>query len=355
VDSSAPRYTTNAISMKEVDPQFLSDRIMIIDFGIAFVQNDSSTEIGTPKPYCAPEFLFGGARSISSDTWALGCTIFEIRTGSRLFRYKGKPTRNQMLIAMVKLMGTLPDQWWLDWESGRDWYAKEVKDGGELFHDILGTLYDHIMDVGLHDGAYPEPTPKDESLGNNDEHDSVDYENLKGSTDRLIEMVGELTTSEAAEVLALVNKSSSNEAGEAEHKSDSVSSVKVESGSGSGSGNKTNSGSSNAKSGEKSISSEGLSTGVASKVLERPAASDPANLVGEDGAGLATSGRDEETDTLVTNFLEAHGTRMKPVEGHGLENLLRKALMYLPEERLLPSELAKHHWFFDEFMDVIVE
>jgi serine/threonine-protein kinase SRPK3 len=65
---------------------------MIIDFGVAFHQDQSSPDIGTPKIYCAPEFLFDHARSVSSDIWALGCTLFEIRTGASLFRYKGRPS-----------------------------------------------------------------------------------------------------------------------------------------------------------------------------------------------------------------------------------------------------------------------
>lgn len=59
--------------MKQVDPQWLSDQIMIIDFGISFLEEYSSTQIGTPKSYCAPEFNFNEGRSMKSDVWALGC------------------------------------------------------------------------------------------------------------------------------------------------------------------------------------------------------------------------------------------------------------------------------------------
>ncbi|KAH7317334.1 kinase-like domain-containing protein [Rhexocercosporidium sp. MPI-PUGE-AT-0058] len=344
-ESSAPRYTINAISMHEVDPQFLSDQIIIIDFGIAFNQEYPSLDIGTPKPYCAPEFLFEGGRSVSSDIWALGCTIFEIRTGSRLFRYRGRPTRNQALIAMVKLLGTLPQKWWEEWEEGVKWYANEIEADLEVGNDISGALYHQIMQVGLHDGDYPAKLPKDESLGHGDEGAeprSTD-DNRKGSTSRMIAMVGELTTSEANEVMELINKVSSESA--EQHKSDAASSRNIESGS--GSGNKTTSGSSNAKSGDKSISSEGLSTG-----LIRPSSSgmhENVNAISDESQGVPGMFDLATATALVREFLEPEGTRVATLEAKGLENLLRSALMYLPEDRLSASELAKHHWFFDTF------
>jgi serine/threonine protein kinase len=70
--------------------------------------------------YCAPEFNFGSPRSVNSDTWALGCTIFEIRTGASLFRFRGVPTRDQVLVTMVRLLGRLPEKWWVEWEDGHN-------------------------------------------------------------------------------------------------------------------------------------------------------------------------------------------------------------------------------------------
>lgn len=145
---SSPRYTVHAISMKEVDPQWLSQEIIIIDFGIAFLQAKSSPYIGTPKSYCAPEFLFHLPRSVSSDIWALGCTIFEIRTGTRLFSYPGKPTRSQTLMAMVTMLGTLPEQWWKRWDDGREWYEKAIASDGELAESTQGNLYSKLVGVG---------------------------------------------------------------------------------------------------------------------------------------------------------------------------------------------------------------
>jgi serine/threonine-protein kinase SRPK3 len=332
--------------MKAVDAQFLSDQIMIIDFGIAFLSDSSSSDIGTPKSYCAPEFLFSKERSVNSDIWALGCTIFEIRTGSRLFRYKGRPTRTEMLETMVKEMGTLPQIYWAEWPDGRDWYKIQRKEGGELAEAKDGTLFLQIMEVGLHDGHHAV------SGSESSDHDNSQG---KGTTSRLIALVGEITTSEAAEVINELNNPSHGSQGSSSKDDlnpDSATSNPLSgSGSGSGSGTKNNSGSgtSNAKSGEKSISSEGISIGGSTTLAARVVIDQAENVIGDDASGARVSFKDATATAIVIEFLEPTGTRISVVEAKGLENLLRSALMYLPEERMPPSELAKHHWFFDDF------
>jgi serine/threonine-protein kinase SRPK3 len=327
--------------MREVDPQWLSDQIMIIDFGIAFLQEQSSPYVGTPKSYCAPEFLFHLPRSVSSDIWALGCTIFEIRTGSRLFLYKGKPTRSQTLIAMVKILGTsLPEKWLSAWGEGCDWYAKGTRAGGELVNFVQGTLHSLIAEVGIHDGEYPPTTTShmDCSLGSESADDLG-----KGTTSRLIALVGDLTTSEAEEVIARTNKTDPEQ-------------IEVE-GSEIGSGNsgtKNNSGSSNAKSGDKSISSEGVSTRPSSgNTFNKTEQVQSMNVIGDQsmaGASLESVKELPEIGKTI-DLLESAGVRITTIEAVGLENLLRRVLVYLPEERLGPSELAKHRYFRDDFND----
>lgn len=359
---SDPTYIVHAIGMKDVDPQWLSDQIMIIDLGIAFLQDISSADIGTPKSYCAPEFLFHSPRSVSSDIWALGCTIFEIRTGTRLFRYKGRPTRSQMLKAMVNILGTLPEKWWANWDEGRDWYATQTKMGGDLADIVQGTLYNQIMDVGIHDEDYPPSASshKGEALGYDPGDDSA-----KGTTSGMVARVGELTTSEAEEALAEVNEidfgsgeSGCTKSGSASRNSNSGN--KTEPRSSSGSANKTTSGSSNAKSGEKSISSEGISLeGISTRLgkddslLNTTEMDEDSNLVGDESLARAPLEPVKELPETgeVMELLEPAGTRITIVEASGLENLLRRALMFLPEQRLRPLELTKHHWFVDDFQD----
>jgi serine/threonine protein kinase len=370
-DLSGPRYTISTIDMvsermyhlktaltqlhhtsltqlplqKLVDPQWISDQIMIIDFGIAFLEEQSSVDIGTPRAYCAPEFNFGCPRSVSSDTWALGCTIFEIRTGACLFKFRGVPTRDQVLVSVVQLLGKLPEIWWKEWEDGHNWFDIEVQVGGEMADSVQGNLHHQIMQIGIHDGD----VASDPSLYKNHDlkHDVViESESERAptasqahrdSTNRLVALVEELTTSEAADVIEQINKPPSS--GSLHEKSTSGSSNKNNSGSGLASG------SSAAKSGEKSISSEGISTGVPATSGDTPAEKPVSDPAPESMPVPITLG--------IAEFLEATGTTISFVEADSLERLLRKALIFLPEERVTPLELAKHHWFRGEYKRAI--
>jgi hypothetical protein len=51
----------------------------------------------------------------------------------------------------------------------------------------------------------------------------------------------------------------------------------------------------------------------------------------------------------IAEFLEPTGTTISLVEANGLERLLREALIFLPEERVTPVELAKQLWFRGDF------
>jgi hypothetical protein len=73
------------------------------------------------------------------------------------------------------------------------------------------------------------------------------------------------------------------------------------------------------------------------------------NVIGTEALGVVGSVKDAIATTTVEEFLEPAGTVISVVEAKGLENLLRKALRYLPEQHLAPSELTNHHWFFDDF------
>ncbi|ESZ93473.1 hypothetical protein SBOR_6122 [Sclerotinia borealis F-4128] len=409
-ESSFPDYTVVAINMKEVDPNWLSDEIIIIDFGIAFLQKSPSHDIGTPKSYCAPEFLFGFCRSIASDIWALGCTIFEIRTGSRLFKYNGVPTGDEVLIAIVKLLGTLPDEWWDVWQEGLEWYETQT----EIARGSTGNMLQQIMETGAHDGDVPPQRNKrkDEAL--------VDVENFKkhsvhsmlDKTDQLVAMAENLRSSEAGEVLRLVNdpgqvmtgsgsnegikspgsgssnpksseakssgaKSSeaktseakSSEAKSSEAKSSEAKSSEVKSSDAKSSEAKSSEAksseakSSEAKSSEKTPSSEGISTGLSKWKLpailpdmpEESQTNAPEqvnvyeSVTGNPNQEIVPSIKVELTfgPAHVQSFLEPSGFRISTAEAQSLENLLRKTLKYLPGERITASELSKHIWLSD--------
>ena len=171
----------------------------------------------------------------------------------------------------------------------------------------------------------------------------------------MVALVRELTTSEVEDVIAQANKIDERNAENSKSDSASANSGN-KTGSGSGSGNKTTSGSSYAKSGEKSISSAGLSTGPAKDKTDSSTENgvENLNLVVEEilSRGPLAFVKEVPEPSAVQNFLESTGTRITVTEASGLENLLRRALTFLPEQKLGPSEPAKHHWYVDNEMSL---
>ncbi|TGO36490.1 hypothetical protein BHYA_0123g00180 [Botrytis hyacinthi] len=359
-DSSFPDYTVAPINMKEVNPKWIANDIIIIDFGIAFLQTAPSFDLGTPKSYCAPEFLFGCYRSVASDIWALGCTIFEIRTGSRLFKYDGIPQRDEMLIAAVRLLGTFPDEWWAAWKEGLRWYKQQT----EIDAKSAGNILDQILQTGTHDGDAPPHRQKlrNEALEIIEKFKERPRNDMLDGTDQLVEMAEKLRTSEAEAILKSVNAieqgTSISYSNKAENGSalGSLSNPKSSEGKSSEFKN-SNSKSSDAKSSEKTPSSEGLSIGQSPKksftkfstLAEKPKMKTSANV---------SDSEDDETRIKVAStevercgpehshsYLEPSGIKISTAEATILEDLLRKSLRYLPEERSTALELSKHMWF----------
>lgn len=113
---SAPNYVVEAVDLARLGPQFLSDRLYVADFDQMFASATSSDmppnpgyNLGTPLLYRAPEVYIDGTPGPASDIWALGCTLFRMRSGLDLlnswhfglpmniidetFSIVGKPTR----------------------------------------------------------------------------------------------------------------------------------------------------------------------------------------------------------------------------------------------------------------------
>lgn len=357
-ESFFPDYMVIGIDMKDVAPNWLSNEIIIIDFGIAFLQKSSSLNIGTPKSYCAPELLFGFHRSTASDIWALGCTIFEIRTGFQLFKYKSVPKRDEMLIAMVKLLGPLPDEWWDVWEEGREWYESQSEMDGRSTRSILY----QILETGAHDGDSPphHNTHKDKALSVVEGFRKALPRSSDG-TDQLVAIAEGLSTIEAEEVLKMAKQHMLG-------KKVSGSMENIE-GHGSGSfnlkdsdGKSSGTKSMEAKSSTKTPSSEGIATGgsqakAPNRLLVMPEESESSSTVkGDVRDRLTNSAIREMSPTEVEllfgsdsaqSFLEPYGIRVSIAEANFLEDLLLKALRYLPEERVTAAELSNHIWLSD--------
>jgi serine/threonine-protein kinase SRPK3 len=125
--TNGPRALVERADMATVFREHLTDdiSISIIDFGQAFRSSEPDVpDVGTPESYCAPELLFNGKASESSDAWALGCCLFEIRGSVQLFSsFMGNSTGTVRM--MVQKFGKLPEPWWSEWDESRRKYFNE--------------------------------------------------------------------------------------------------------------------------------------------------------------------------------------------------------------------------------------
>ena len=109
---SAPKYLLQPTSFSSVNAEFLAEEILLIDFGVAFLESSPPTKgVGTPVQYRSPELMLEGRASKWSDVWALGCTVFEMRSGFPLFEsFVGSST--EVLQEIIRALGSPPERWW---------------------------------------------------------------------------------------------------------------------------------------------------------------------------------------------------------------------------------------------------
>ncbi len=85
-EPSFPRYLVDSAQFFRASPGLLTENIRIIDYGDSFPFGWPNTDQGTRMSrFNDPENLRGPKVTRSSDLWALGCIIYEIRAGHYLF------------------------------------------------------------------------------------------------------------------------------------------------------------------------------------------------------------------------------------------------------------------------------
>lgn len=130
--ANAPRYLVYPLDWFSVDRKILTPEPRIIDFGESFYATNPPEDLGTPGPYRSPELMLDNKCGPSSDVWALGCTLFEIRTGRKLFRPFGDDD-DDYLESMCEILGKLPEPWWsTTWEIRRRLFKDEVDANGHV-------------------------------------------------------------------------------------------------------------------------------------------------------------------------------------------------------------------------------
>lgn len=144
---TAPEYVVYPIRWEEVDPSHFSNETCVVDLGEAFKVNNPPSDIGIPQPYRSPELLLEKSGptivGFGCDLWALGCTLFEIRTGRKLFNLFDDDD-DSYLDAMVSILGRMPEPWWsTTWEARKRIWRDEPD---ELGHAV--PVKEHSMQVG---------------------------------------------------------------------------------------------------------------------------------------------------------------------------------------------------------------
>ncbi|RDL38376.1 Kinase-like protein [Venustampulla echinocandica] len=157
---SAPRYLVESANL--LDPRFLAEDILLVDFGQSFVVDNppQAEDIGIPFSYCAPEVIFDSKVSKCSEIWALGCVIFELRAGQQLFpSWSGG--QDEILRQMVQTLGILPDGWWNAWEKRTNFFNDDGKPKQEWSDGIPKAveypISEIIGDIGSEDEEEKEP------------------------------------------------------------------------------------------------------------------------------------------------------------------------------------------------------
>lgn len=97
-------------------------------FGESFETADPPKDFGTPISCCSPELILEKQKAgQGSDIWALACTIFEIRTGRKLFDNYDDDI-DEYLETVVLMLGKLPEARWTSWEGRKALFGDKADD-----------------------------------------------------------------------------------------------------------------------------------------------------------------------------------------------------------------------------------
>ncbi|KND87254.1 Dual specificity tyrosine-phosphorylation-regulated kinase 1B [Tolypocladium ophioglossoides CBS 100239] len=112
----APKYLVFSVDFPgDVDPSAILPRTQVIDFGQSFdiSHRPLPAAFGIPTNYAAPEVILDGSGSVAMDLWSLGCTLYEIRLGRRLFNVPQmiRLVEADYVYTLAALLGEPPEPW----------------------------------------------------------------------------------------------------------------------------------------------------------------------------------------------------------------------------------------------------
>ncbi|KAM4065006.1 kinase [Hirsutella rhossiliensis] len=117
----APKYLVYPPDFSNVNPSAISSRSRLIDFGQSFdtSQQPPPAAFGIPANYAAPEVVIDSLGNTAMDLWSLGCTLYEVRLGRRLFDvFQLAGLRKEDYVDEIAcLLGEPPEPWAEYYES----------------------------------------------------------------------------------------------------------------------------------------------------------------------------------------------------------------------------------------------
>ncbi|KAF4240583.1 hypothetical protein CNMCM6457_007161 [Aspergillus fumigatiaffinis] len=124
-DPTAPKYLVRPVKFRNIPLPYVVDGILLIDFGESYDVTNPPEELGIPESYRSPELVLENTPGFGSDLWALGCALFEIRTGRKLFDMFDDDDDSH-LFHMVETLGALPEPWWsTTWKHRKEFFKDE--------------------------------------------------------------------------------------------------------------------------------------------------------------------------------------------------------------------------------------
>ncbi|OJJ43883.1 hypothetical protein ASPZODRAFT_135919 [Penicilliopsis zonata CBS 506.65] len=114
---NVPRYLVRPIDFHGIDRSYIQGSIALIDFGCSFKIDGPHRrpwKFDTAFPYASPELSLKDQLDVANDLWALGCTLFELRTGRMLIQ-ADHSDQHGSLSQMVLRLGGMPQDLWTRW------------------------------------------------------------------------------------------------------------------------------------------------------------------------------------------------------------------------------------------------
>ena len=106
---------------------------------IAYFFSNPPTTIVTPVGLRDPELIISGAVNNTLDMWAIGCLVFELITGQRLYHvddYENPEDQvDDHLLMLSDTLGPLPENLYVLWTRSSKYYTPERVQFNTLLYD----------------------------------------------------------------------------------------------------------------------------------------------------------------------------------------------------------------------------